>query len=230
MFKTPKGYTYDQIPSQIDEEYRISPDDQLSFRLFTNNGHILIDFSSGEDNFGNNARIGVSNIISYLVEKDGRVELPTIGMVKISGLSVLDAEQMLEEMYLKFYKDPFVVLNVVNQRVIVSTGSGGAASVINLQNNNTTVIEAIAFAGGIADRGNASQIKVIRKVDDKTEVYRIDLSTIDGIQDGNLIVQAEDIIYIEPTPQIASELLRDVAPIIALISSAFFIISVVNSN
>ncbi len=230
MFKTPKGYVYDEIPSQVDEEYRISPDDQLSFRLFTNNGHVLIDFSSGEDNFGNNARIGVNNIVTYLVEKDGRVELPTIGRVEISGLSLLEAEKMLENMYLKFYKDPFVVINVVNQRVIVSTGAGGAATVINLQNNNITVIEAIALAGGIADRGNASQIKVIRKVGEKTEVYKIDLSTIEGIQDGNLIVQAEDIIYIEPIPQIASELVRDVAPIISLISSAIFIISVVNSN
>lgn len=230
MFKTPKGYEFDPIPSQIDEEYKISPDDLLSFRLFTNNGHILIDFSSGEAGNGGNNRLGVSNIINYLVEKDGRVEFPTIGRVELAGLSVLEAEEKLEKIYVKFYNDPFVFINVVNQRVIVSTGAGGAASVINLQNNNTTVIEAISLAGGIADRGNASRIKVIRKVNDKTEVYKIDLSTIEGIKDGNLIVQAEDIIYIEPTPQIAGELVRDVAPIVSLLSSAFFILSIINAN
>ena len=229
MFKTPKGYQFDEIPTEPQEEYRISPDDRLSFRLFTNNGHILIDFSSGEDIMGVNNRLGI-NIITYLVEQDGRVELPTLGRIQLAGLTLLEAEKLLEEMYLKYYKKPFVVLNIVNQRVIVSTGSGGSAKVINLTNNNITVIEALSLAGGISERGNASRIKLIRKDGEDIRVYKIDLSTVDGIKDGNLIVQAEDIIYVEPIPQIAGEVLRDVAPIISLISSAIFIISVVNSQ
>lgn len=231
MFKTPKGYVYDEIPSQEQEEYRISADDRLSFRLFTNNGHVLIDFSSGEDNAGANSRLGAANLLTYLVERNGEVEFPTLGRVNLLNKTLLEAEVILEELYAKYYKGPFVMLNVMNRRVIVSTGDGGTAKVLNLSNNNITVIEALSLAGGIADRGNSSQIKVIRTVTNgKTEVYKIDLSTIEGLNDGNMIVQADDIIYVEPTPQIASEVLRDVAPVISLVSSAIFIISVINSN
>ena len=230
MYKTPKGYVFDEIPEKVEEEYKLSADDRLSFRLFTNQGHTLIDFSSGENNFRGGQAFGANNFVTYLVEQDGRVELPTLGRINVAGKTILEIEFMLEEMYKKYYKDPFVMLNVVNQRVIVSTGTGGSSAVINLTNNNTTVIEAIALAGGIVDRGNASIIKVIRRDGDDFKVFKIDLSNINGVKDGNMIVQAEDIIYVEPTPQIASEVLRDVAPIISLISSAIFIITVVNAN
>ncbi|NND76667.1 MAG: polysaccharide export protein EpsE [Flavobacteriales bacterium] len=230
MFKTPKGYEFDQISFEQESEYRISKNDLLSFRLFTNDGFKLIDLSSGELGAGGAAQFGSSNLINYLVELDGRIELPTIGRVMIDGLTLKEAEQMLEDAYLQYYKKPFVMLNVINRRVMVSTGSGGTSRVINLTNNNITVIEAIASAGGIADRGNASKIKVIRRDGDKTKVFQIDLSTIEGVRDGNLIVQADDIIYVEPTPQIAGELVRDIAPIVSLITSAIFIISVINAN
>ena len=228
MYKTPRGYQFDPIPENQGEDYKLSPDDRLSFRLFTNNGHILIDFSSGEDNLGATQRLGNNNFVTYLVESNGMVELPTLGRVSLAGFTILEAEKKLEEMYEKFYKGPFVMLNVVNQRVVVSTGAGGASQVVNLTNNNISVIEALSLAGGIADRGNASRIKVIRKEGDDIKVFKIDLSTIEGVEDGNMIVQAEDIIYVEPNPQIANEVLRDVAPIVSLISSAIFIISVLN--
>ena len=230
MYKTPKGYEFDQISSVEQTEYRISKNDLLNFRLLTNDGFKLIDLSSGDARAGSAAQFGTNSLINYLVELDGRVELPTIGRVLVEGLTLKQAEEMLESQYVQFYKKPFVILNVTNRRVIVSTGSGGTSKVISLDNNNITVVEALSRAGGIVDRGNASRIKVIRKEENKTRVFQIDLSTIDGINDGNLIVQADDIIYVEPTAQIAGELVRDLAPLISLISSAIFIISVVNAN
>ena len=120
---------------------------------------------------------------------------------------------------LRDYIDPFVILRVVNRRVIVSTGAGGRATVVTLDNANTRLIEALALAGGIQDRGKAKEIKVIREYKDSTQVYKFDLSTIEGIEGANMIVQANDIIYVEPTPRIASELLQDWIPVLTLFTS-----------
>ncbi len=125
--------------------------------------------------------------------------------------------------------NPFVQISVTNRRVIVFPGNGGDAKVLYLANNNTTLLEAIALAGGIAERGRASRIKLIRKNDNgQRQVYRIDLSTIEGLKYTDILVQANDYIYIEPVPEIGRELLKEVAPIVSLISSAAIVISVIS--
>ena len=83
--------------------------------------------------------------------------MPTLRRVKLSGYTISEAEAFLEEAYSVDYINPFVILRVTNRRVIVSTGQGGASTVVKLDNANTRLIEALASAGGIMDRGKAKQ-------------------------------------------------------------------------
>ena len=66
---------------------------------------------------------------------------------------------MLEEKYASYYVKPFVLMSVQNKRVIVFPGNAGDAKVIPLLNNNTSLIEALALAGGISDDGKAHKVK-----------------------------------------------------------------------
>ena len=231
MFKTPVGYEFDEIPEVDSVEYRISPYDRLRFSLFTNDGYKLVDIigQSQQQGGGNNAQAIRQFGLTYLVEQDGLVKLPTLGRVDLTGMTVIEAEKFLETEYAEFYRKPFVQLQVTNNRVIVSPGAGGTAQVINIQ-DNMTVIEVLARAGGINQRGNASRIKVIRNTGEDTEVYNLDLSGIDGVEQGNLIVQANDIIYVQPNPEIARELLRDVTPILTLITTTLALVAIIRNN
>src|ERR1700677_1819520 len=101
-----------------------------------------------------------------------------------------EAEQLLETKFSEFYVGPYVILRVTNKRVSVFPGLGGAGRVIPIINLNTTVMEALAYAGGIQDDGKAYRIKLITQASPKPKVYLIDLSTIDGLQAGNTVVQA----------------------------------------
>ena len=74
--------------------------------------------------------------------------------------------------------------------------------------------------GGISNNGRAKRIKLIRKTQEKQEVYLIDLSTIDGLKDASLTLQSNDIIYVEPIRNYAREILSDVTPVLGLISTA----------
>ena len=44
----------------------------------------------------------------------------------------------------------------------------------------------------------------------------------------DMIVQANDYIYVEPTAEIAKEIASDIVPVISLVSSALFIIFIFN--
>ena len=230
MLKTDKDYVFAEIDSinSTKEEYRLDVNDIIQFRFFTNNGQRILDLSASSDP-GQNQLFNPNNAISYVIQKDSLINFPAIGKVNIVGKSIREAELFLESSYSNLYVNPFVQISVTNRRVIVFPGNGGDAKVLYLANNNTTLLEAIALAGGIAERGRASRIKLIRKYDNgQRQVYRIDLSTIEGLKYTDILVQANDYIYIEPVPEIGRELLKEVAPIVSLISSAAIVISVIS--
>ncbi|MCB0779892.1 MAG: hypothetical protein KDC03_10230, partial [Flavobacteriales bacterium] len=102
------------------------------------------------------------------------------------------------------------------------------ARVVTLDNNNTTLLEALAQAGGIAKRGNASKVKLFRRNEKNgRDVYMFDMSDIEGLQYGDLVMQADDIIYVEPNPELARELLYDLTPLITLLTSTVLVLGIV---
>ncbi|HSH65007.1 MAG TPA: polysaccharide biosynthesis/export family protein [Bacteroidia bacterium] len=225
MLKTKKDYKYAQPPDSTNAaDYRISPNDIIEFNLYSNDGFKLVDLTTLNGTNPNAFRI--QNSIDYLVEPNGQVKLPVLGKIQISGYTLRDAQSVLEEKYSAFYIRPYVVLKIINKRVIVFPGSAGDAKVIPLVNNNTTLIEGIALAGGLADDGKAKMIKLIRVNKNKErEVYLLDLSVIEGIKQASMVLQANDIIYVEPRRRYAVRFLHEVAPIISVITSAFILYS-----
>jgi hypothetical protein len=47
----------------------------------------------------------------------------------------------------------------------------------------------------------------------------MDLSVVKGLDDANMVVQAYDIIYVEPMPQLVRETTESLTPITSLIST-----------
>ena len=229
MLKTPRDYVFDQISDTMsDEEYRISPTDDISLRILSNEGFKLVDFSNnggGASGGGNSGTSSNASTIQTLVEHDGTIKVPLIGRVKVLGLTMREAEQLLETKFSEFYVGPYVILRVTNKRVSVFPGSGGTGRVIPITNLNTTVLEALAYAGGITDDGKAWKIKLVRQAKPKPKVYLIDLSTINGLASGNTVVQANDIIYVEPRPRFISRAIAELAPYISVLSSVILVVT-----
>lgn len=228
MLKTPKDYVFDQISDTMsDEEYRISITDDISLRILSNEGFKLVDFSNGGGGTGGATTTANASTIQTLVEHDGTIKVPLIGRVKVQGLTMREAEQLIETKFSEFYVGPYVILRVTNKRVSVFPGAGGAGRVIPITNLNTTVLEALAYAGGITEDGKAYRIKLVRNAKPKPRVYLIDLSTIEGLKGGNTVVQANDVIYVEPRPRFISRAIGELAPYISVLSSVILIFTYV---
>ncbi|MCW3078325.1 MAG: polysaccharide export protein Wza [Bacteroidetes bacterium] len=216
MLKTPKDFNYDKLIDSLSRvDYKIAPNDAVLYRVFTNDGFKLIDLASASTNV-------FRSDIDVIVESDGNVKMPLIGRLHIAGLTIIEAEKLMEEKYSEYYVKPFVTLRVNNKRVIVFPGTGGTAKVITLNNNNTTVLEAIASVGGLPDDGKAYKVKLIRNNPDPTQkalVYLMDLSRIEGLTLGKSKVQANDIIYVEQRYRPLRTFNTEIAPIIGLVTS-----------
>jgi polysaccharide biosynthesis/export protein len=220
MLKTPKDFSYDQLVDSVSRlDYKIASNDVIVYRLFTNNGFKLINLTSeGNAVFRND--------IDVIVESDGSIKMPLLGSIEIAGLTIKEAEKLLETKYSELYVNPYVNLRISNKRIIIFPGNGGQAKVLPLSNNNTTVMEALASAGGILEDGKAFKVKLIRNNPDPTQkpfVYLMDLSRIEGISAGKSIVQAGDIIYVEPRYRPLATLSKEVTPLLTLVTSVLIL-------
>ena len=226
MFKTPTDHAFDTFQDSASDQLKLQANDVFQFRLFANDGFKIIDLIS--EGAAREVQLMNRAAFQYFIEFDGMAKLPLLGRVKLKGLTVREAELMLEEKYPRFYNRPFVQLIVSNRRVVVFPGGGGDAKVIPLENSNTTLLEVLATAGGLAKRGNASRVKLFRHgPDGKRLVHQFDLSTIEGLKYADVVMQGDDVIYVEPNPDLAREFLQDLTPIITLLTSVVLVIGIV---
>ena len=222
LFKIPKGenFQYDSLPLKPSQDYVIGPGDRFNFIFSTNKGEKLITGLSGVKGVDGQSFLqnNVTSIQDYLVKTDGTAELPVIGNIKVQGMTVTNLKDTLTEILMKDYIEPFVQIRLTNQRVIVFNGRGNA-QVVTLSNLNTTLLEVLALAGGLNNDSKANSIKLIRKINNKREVYKIDLSTIHGMKQAEMIVQSSDYIYVDFKPRLASSFLTEVSPWLSLFTT-----------
>jgi len=118
-----------------DSVYRLGPGDE-----------IRIDVFGVEDLSGD-----------YRIDGLGRVSLPLIGSVEVSGYTLSEAENVLEQRYgTDYLREPQISLSVLEFRSQQFTAMGAVSQprVYNTE-RKITLIEALAMAGGL--NGNAGQ-------------------------------------------------------------------------
>lgn len=216
MFKDTRDFAYLELQEQENQELLIMPGDILSFQLYSRDGYKLIDIEEGVS--VRTRDITGANEIGYLVREDGYAEFPLLGTIYVKGYTRLQLEELLEDRYSVQYNDPFILLKVTNNRVYLFMGVDGA-QVINLPNENTTLLEVIALAGGVTPGAKSHQIRVIRGDYDNPTIKKVDLSTIDGLRDADMLMQPNDLIVVAPVTKVAPVILREVTPILALLTT-----------
>lgn len=227
MLKTDKDFKYSTFPVEPSAVYKIAVNDEVSFSIFSNDGFKLVDVTTLSNDGVNAIRYTpATGALKYKVEFDGTVKLPLLGHVSLKGMTIREAEIFLEEKYSAFYNKPYVLVEVTNRRVIVFPGSAGSARVVPLANENTTLLEGLATAGGIAQSGKAYKVKLIRGDLKNPQVYLIDLSTIEGVKKADLILQANDIIYVEPKIRIGNDVMAQILPYLSFVTTIILFVEV----
>lgn len=222
MFET-EGYPQLMIPDSSIEHFQLKPYDAITIDVFTKDGERLIDpdFELAERTIQNVEALKPK--LTFLVQKDGMVRLPMIGEVKLEGFTLREAELFLQQEYAVFYQDPYVNLDFGNKRVVLLGALG--SQVIPLNEEEIRVTEVFALSEGIDKEAKMGNVRLIRG----NEVYQLDFSTIAGYQRSNLVVQPNDIIYVEPVRRPFQEAIKDYGPLISIVTSLTSLIVVIIS-
>jgi polysaccharide biosynthesis/export protein len=220
MFSTENDVLVDSIQKQMliaQKNYTIQGNDYINVRIYTNKGERLVD-PNLELTKGVGTAMKDENL-KYLVNNDGKVNLPMVGEVFLQGYTQTQADSVLTIAYGRYYEGAFIVTSILNKRVFVLGPFPLGAKVISLQNENINLIEVIALYGGIPNNGKSYNIRVIRGDLKNPNVNIIDLSTIQGLKSASMVVFPNDIIYIEPVRKLVLESVTELAPILSLLVS-----------
>jgi polysaccharide biosynthesis/export protein len=204
------------------QEHVVMHGDFITFNVTPQKGLMLIDMASGEGG-AQMQRMMQGGMAQYFVRDDGTVDLPVLGEVQVAGMKRLEVEKMLKEKYASVFVDPFLIITVSNRRAFVFAGLG-RAQVVPLPRENTSLAELLALSGGIAENAKSNKIRVIRGDYENPTIRKVDLSTINGLKDAGMIMQANDLVVIEPVTRAAPALLRELTPYLGLITTALTLV------
>lgn len=225
-----KDYQVFELKEKLIDEYIMKPGDELLVDFFTRDGQSLIEkhILSNENSSGTALTSSTTAYQNkYIIKPNGYVSLPIIGEYYAQGFNAYNLKKALENELSRLYVDPFVVVNVTNRRVFLFKGYTGA--VVPLNQTPTHLIEVLAQSGGVDKDLKAYKIKIIRGDLKNPTVYNIDLSTINGLITSDIILQSNDIVYLEPRRRIFTDSLREVTTIVSLLTSLITTIVLITS-
>jgi polysaccharide export outer membrane protein len=154
-----------------------------------------------------------------LVDSEGVISLALLEDVKISGLTQKEAARKIEIGYDNYLNYSKVRVDVLNKRAYV-IGEVKKPGEFPLQNEQLTLLQAIAQAGDFTETANRQQILIIRSAQNGAETIMIDLTDKNSITHANLMVKPNDIVYILPTSMKAINTnISSINPIFSLISN-----------
>ncbi len=96
---------------------RISPNDILSIQVFTINTEAFPGIASTIDKAVIDNRTAYEK--GFMLDRTGTVELPLIGKVNLSGLSIPEARDTLAERFKFFMDDPIVMIKKLSFKVSI---------------------------------------------------------------------------------------------------------------
>jgi len=160
---------------------------------------------------------------SYIVNDSGMVNLPIVGNVKVAGMTLGQAQQLLSVKMDLYYKFSSVDVKIMSFRVTV-IGEVALQGTFVIYNTSTNILQAIGQAGGITDMGNRKKIRVIRKNEKQSTLAYIDLYSDQLIASEYYQLQPNDIIYVEPLKAKAKRL--NLPAVQAILSGLTFIVVV----
>ncbi|GAB3809754.1 polysaccharide biosynthesis/export family protein [Spirosoma humi] len=201
-FSDLKGSTVYKIPGQSNIEPAVQQNDLL--------GITVSSLSAESNNFFNNAVLPAAGNITtgielsaksnegYLVDKNGFINFPALGKIKLAGLTREQVTDKLTGILAENYiKSPIVNVRFLNFKVTV-IGEVNRPSTFVVSTERINVLEALGLAGDMTGFGKRENVLVIREKDGERTMTRINLNNKEVLSSPYFYLQQNDIVYVEP--------------------------------
>jgi polysaccharide export outer membrane protein len=161
-----------------------------------------------------------------LVDGEGYIEFAILGRIHVGGLTLFEVQDLIKDIASKYMPDVIVRVKMLNFRFTV-LGEVNGEKTVTSTNTRLTMMEAIGLAGGLGELADRANVKVLRQVGNKTDIYYINLLQEEFLESSHYYVQQNDVIIVPPLKQRAFKkyFVQNLAIITTTISFAVLIIT-----
>jgi polysaccharide export outer membrane protein len=168
-------------------EPRIQADDLLSISVTSLSPEANMPFNAGSE----------ANKEGYLVDKNGTIDYPVLGRVKLGGLTKTEAIEKLNADLRRYLKEPIVRIRYLNYKITV-VGEVNNPSTFTIPSEKINIIEALGMAGDMTVFGKRENIMIIREEEGVRKVVRLNLNSKDLLNSPYFYLRQNDMVYVEP--------------------------------
>jgi len=185
---------YETIISDNSHVNTFKIDDVISINVSTLDSEASLPFNVFKGVMANGSR---PEQLDYIIDKNGNIDFPVLGEIKIVGLTPEETKNLLKEKLQPYLKDPIINIRLVNFTVTV-LGNVNSPGTYPVNGEQITVLEAIGLANDLNIKGMRKNVLVIRDFNG-TKVYtRIDLTTKEALNSPVYYLTQNDVVYVEP--------------------------------
>ena len=181
---------------------RIMPKDILSINVTAVDEEAAKPFNKHSTNVNYYGSSGMSQSMhGYLVDNNGDIEFPVIGMVHVVGLTKGECEKLILDKIRPYFSEnenPLVTVRMASYSITV-IGEVGHPGVIQVSREKINIFEALAQAGDMTVYGIRDHVKLIREnALGQKEVHDLNLAQAEILNNPYFYLQQNDIVYVEP--------------------------------
>lgn len=181
-------------------EPRIQVDDLLSITVTSLNPESNMLFNVGilmPSGDRNNTIVNSPINENYLVDKDGNINYPVVGLINLKGLTKQEAIHKMNGILNEYVKDPIINIRFMNFKVTV-IGEVQQPNSFIIPTEKITILEALGLAGDMTAYGKRENVMIIREKDGIRTATRLNLNDKNVLSSPYYYLQQNDVIYVEP--------------------------------
>ncbi|UOQ50812.1 polysaccharide biosynthesis/export family protein [Hymenobacter cellulosivorans] len=177
--------------------YRIQPSDVLSIRVQSVQPALNEIFNITDSRAVFSGDPSNLFLAGYSVDETGSINLPTVGKLKVEGLTIDGAQALVQKEVGKYVRDANVLVKLLSFKVTV-LGEVRAPGRYFIYNTQATLLEGLGLAGDLTEFGNRQNVKLIRQTDNGSEVVLLDLTDPNLLKSKYYYLLPNDALYVEP--------------------------------
>lgn len=139
-----------------------------------------------------------TNTAGILVDQNGNIEYPQVGVLKAEGLTREELAASIREKLESQLNRPTVVVRFINYKITV-LGEVGSPSTFTVPTERITILEALGLAGDITEFGRKDNVKVVRDNNGEIVVGTIDLTSKDMFTSPYFKLKQNDVVMVDQT-------------------------------
>jgi polysaccharide biosynthesis/export protein len=185
-----------EYQNSFSHDYKIQPKDNLYIKVSSMDVKTapLFNKQAGTNEYTSDATIYLN---SYSVSDDGFIDLPVLGKISVSGLTVNEIRTLLQTHTDEFLKQATITVKLVNFNISV-VGEVNHTGQFKIYQDRINLFEALSLAGDMSDYADRKHVALVRQSKNGSVIHYLDVTSDKILTSEFYYLMPNDILYVPP--------------------------------